>query len=87
MLDLLAGLFASLCVLIHVVITCATKISAPCIRGSFIFAVRGFSLQSDSIFFIVLGFRRLGSAFVDWILGVQPNCSIQLYCAILSTRI
>ena len=45
------------------------------------------SLQSDSIFFMVLGFPRLGSGFVDCTPGVQPNFFIQLYYAMLSIRI
>lgn len=69
-----------LCVLIHVVIVCATKILHHVVSGGIL------SLQSDSIFFMVLGFPRLGSGFVDWT-RVQPNCSIQLYCAMLSIRI
>lgn len=79
MLVLLAGLFASVCVDSCSHCLCY-KDSAPCcIRGDFIFAVR-------LNIFHGLGFPRLGSGFVDWT-RVQPNCSIQLYCAMLSIRI
>ena len=67
--------------LIHVVIVCATKILHHVVSGGIL------SLQSDSIFFMVLGFPRLGSGFVDWTPGVQPNFCVQLYYAMLNIRI
>ena len=45
------------------------------------------SLESDSIYFMVLGFPKLGSGFVDWTPRVQPKFCFQLYCAMLSIRI